>query len=438
MPAIVVVGIQWGDEGKGKVVDFVAEESDVVVRHQGGNNAGHTVWVEGIKHILHLLPTGVIRRKTCAIGSGVVVDPRVLLSEIEECRAKGIELHPGNLKISRNCHAIFPYHIRIDTLLEKRRGSSAIGTTSRGIGPAYRDKIDRVGIRLGDLATPARFEARLREHLGYINDFLTSFYKEPAIPFEEIYEPYREHGKRIEPFLADVPKFLSEASDLGRKILFEGAQGALLDVDAGTFPYVTSSNTGTGGACTGAGFPPQRINGCLGIVKAYTTRVGAGPFPTELEGEAADRIRNAGPAGEFGATTGRPRRCGWFDGPLVKRTVMVNGASCLAVTRLDVLSEFDSIPIAVKYRIGGEVTEIAPEDLTVLSEVEVVYEELPGWKVDISKVKRWEDLPSQAQGYIRRIEDISGARVVLISVGPNRDETILRAPSVFGAFQDGR
>lgn len=438
MPAIVVVGIQWGDEGKGKVVDFIAEESDVVVRHQGGNNAGHTVWVDGVKHILHLLPTGVIRRKTCAIGSGVVVDPRVLLSEIEECGSRGIELHPGNLKISPNCHAIFPYHIQIDTLREKRRGSSAIGTTSRGIGPAYRDKIDRAGIRLGDLAIPNRFEGRLRDHLSYINDFLTSFYKEPAIPFEEIYEPYCDYGKRIAPFLADVPRLLSEASGRGWKILFEGAQGALLDVDAGTFPYVTSSNTGTGGACTGAGFPPQRITGCLGIVKAYTTRVGAGPFPTELEGEAADRIRNAGPAGEFGATTGRPRRCGWFDGPLVKRTVMVNGAACLAVTRLDVLSEFDSIPIAVKYKVGGEMTEIAPEDLTVLSEVEVVYEELPGWRTDISKVKRWEDLPGAAQSYIRRIEEISGARVVLISVGPNRDETILRAPSLFGAFEDGR
>jgi adenylosuccinate synthase len=437
MPAIVVVGIQWGDEGKGKVVDFVAAEADVVVRHQGGNNAGHTVWIDGKKHILHLLPTGVLQGKLCAIGSGVVVDPRVLLEEIEECQSKGLKVSPETLFISPNCHVIFPYHILIDKLREKRRGSSAIGTTSRGIGPAYRDKIDRCGIRLGDLADPGRFEAALRSHLSYINDFLTDFYKEPTIPFAEIFEPYKDYGARIAPYLNDVPKLLSEADSRHEKILFEGAQGALLDVDSGTFPYVTSSNTGSGGACTGSGFPPQRMTGCLGIVKAYTTRVGAGPFPTEIQGEEADRVRNAGPAGEFGATTGRPRRIGWFDGPLVKRTVMVNGASCLAVTRLDVLSEWNVIPMAVRYKFRGKEVDLAPEDLSVLPECEPVYENEPGWRTDLSKARKWEDLPAAAQRYIERIEEISKARVVLISVGPNREETILRAPSLFGAFHNG-
>jgi adenylosuccinate synthase len=434
MPAIVVVGIQWGDEGKGKVVDFLAAEADLVVRHQGGNNAGHTVWVEGQKHVLHLLPTGILQGKRCAIGSGVVVDPRVLLEEIDKCRAKGISVTPDTLFLSPNSHVIFPYHLQMDVLREKRRGSSAIGTTSRGIGPAYRDKIDRCGIRLGDLVHPERFEKLLRTQLDYVNDLMTGYYKELPIQILEIVEPYQEYGKKIAPFLSDVPLKLNQAVMRGEKILFEGAQGALLDVDSGTFPFVTSSNTGSGGACTGAGFPPHLMSGCLGIVKAYTTRVGAGPFPTEVHGEAADRIRNAGPAGEFGATTGRPRRCGWFDGPLVRRTVMVNGAMHLAVTRLDVLSEFDSIPLAVRYRLDGQEMEIAPEDLTVLPEVEVVYENQPGWRIDISTARAWEDLPGPAQRYIERIEQISGARVSLISVGPNRDETILRDPSLFGAI----
>jgi adenylosuccinate synthase len=437
MPAIVVVGIQWGDEGKGKIVDVVATESDLVVRHQGGNNAGHTVWIDGVKHILHLLPTGVIRGKRCAIGSGVVVDPRVLLQEIDNCQAKGIVLTPDNLMISPNCHTIFPYHIRIDTLREKRLGSSAIGTTSRGIGPTYRDKIDRCGIRLGDLADATRLTEKLREHLVYVNDLLVDFFKEAPFTFEELYEPYRAYGERIAPYLKDIPQVLSESWEKGEKILFEGAQGTLLDIDAGTYPYVTSSNTGTGGACTGTGFPPQKITGCLGIVKAYTTRVGSGPFPTELAGEEADRIRNAGPAGEFGATTGRPRRCGWFDGPLVRRAVMLNGASCLAITRLDVLSEFDTIPLAVKYRLNGKETALAPEDLTVLPECEVIYENQPGWRTDISKARRWEELPSQAQAYLKRIESLTGSRVILVSVGPNRDETIFREPNIFGAFVKG-
>ena len=434
MPVIVVVGIQWGDEGKGKVVDVLASEADLVVRHQGGNNAGHTVWIDGNKHILHLLPTGVIRRKPCAIGSGVVVDPKVLLDEIDECQAKGISLTPSNLFLSHNCHAIFPYHIRIDTLRERRLGTSAIGTTSRGIGPTYRDKIDRCGIRLGDLADAPRFESRLRAHLTYVNDLLVDFYKESPFTFEELYEPYREYGQRLAPYLADVPKVLNEVEAQGKKILFEGAQGTLLDVDAGTFPYVTSSNTGSGGACTGAGFPPHKIDGCLGIVKAYTTRVGAGPFPTELSGEEADRVRNAGPAGEFGATTGRPRRCGWFDGPLVRRAVMINGANHLAVTRLDVLSEFDEIPLAVRYRFRGTELALAPEDLSVLGECEAVYETMPGWRTDLSGIRRWEDLPSNAKAYLAKVEEIAQARVILVSVGPNRDETIYREPSIFGAI----
>lgn len=434
MPVIVVVGIQWGDEGKGKIVDVLASEADLVVRHQGGNNAGHTVWIDGVKHILHLLPTGVIRRKACAIGSGVVVDPKVLIHEIDECQAKGIALTPDNLFLSYNSHVIFPYHILIDTLREKRLGSSAIGTTSRGIGPAYRDKIDRCGIRLGDLADAPRFEKLLRAHLVYVNDLLVDFFKEASITFEEIFEPYRVYGQRLAPYLRDVPMVLNEAASQGKKILFEGAQGTLLDVDAGTFPYVTSSNTGSGGACTGAGFPPHKIDGCLGIVKAYTTRVGAGPFPTELSGEEADRVRNAGPAGEFGATTGRPRRCGWFDGPLVRRAVMINGANQLAVTRLDVLSEFDTIPVAVRYRYQGQETNLAPEDLSVLGECEVIYENMPGWKTDLSKVRCWDDLPANAKAYLARIEEIAQARVILVSVGPNRDETIFREPSIFGAF----
>ncbi|GMV64340.1 MAG: adenylosuccinate synthase [Candidatus Omnitrophica bacterium] len=437
MPAIVVVGIQWGDEGKGKIVDVLSAEADYVVRHQGGNNAGHTVWIEGDKHILHLLPTGVIRRKKCVIGSGVVVDPKVLLQEIMQCKGKGIDLTPENLFLSPNCHIIFPYHIRIDTLREKRLGASAIGTTSRGIGPTYRDKIDRCGIRLGELADPGRFELALKTHLVMVNSFLTDFFKEAPFSFEEIYEPYREYGAALAPFLADVPGLLNQAAARGEKILFEGAQGTLLDVDAGTYPFVTSSNTASGGACTGSGFPPHRMDGCLGIVKAYTTRVGSGPFPTELHGEEADRLRNAGPAGEFGATTGRPRRCGWFDGPLVKRAVMLNGAQGLAVTRLDVLSEFDTIPMAVAYRYKGKTFDLAPEDLSILGECEVVYENQPGWRTDISGARTWEDLPRQAQDYLRKIEAITGSKVVLVSIGPNRDETIFQQKSIFGAFVAG-
>jgi adenylosuccinate synthase len=438
MPAIVVVGIQWGDEGKGKVVDVVSEESDIVVRHQGGNNAGHTVWVDGEKYILHLLPMGTLRGKPCAIGSGVVVDPIVLTGEIDGLAERGIRLTPENLWISPNCHVIFGYHILIDTLREKRRGKSAIGTTSRGIGPAYRDKIDRGGVRLGDLADPLRFENRLKPQLQYINDLLVGFFKESALDFGEIYESYLQYGKRLAPFLRDVPGSLYDAVQAGKRILFEGAQGALLDVDAGTYPYVTSSNTVTGGACTGAGFAPQSVDGCLGIVKAYTTRVGAGPFPTELEGEEADKIRNAGPAGEFGATTGRPRRCGWFDGPLVKRAVRMNGASLLAVTRLDILSEFDEIPMGVAYRLRGQEMDMAPEDLTLLSEVEVVYENQPGWRDHLSGARKWEDLPANAQKYLRKIERITGSKVALVSVGPNRDETIRLVPDFFEAVADGR
>lgn len=438
MPAIVVVGIQWGDEGKGKVVDVVSEESDIVVRHQGGNNAGHTVWIDNEKYILHLLPMGTLRGKSCAIGSGVVVDPKVLTGEIEGLRSRGIELNPDNLWISPNCHVIFGYHILIDTLREKRRGESAIGTTSRGIGPAYRDKIDRGGIRLGDLADPARFESRLKPQLQYINDLLVGFFKESPLDFKDIYEPYLEFGKAIAPYLRDVPGSLYEAARDGKRILFEGAQGALLDIDAGTYPYVTSSNTVTGGACTGAGFAPQSVDVCLGIVKAYTTRVGAGPFPTELQGEEADKIRNAGPAGEFGATTGRPRRCGWFDGPLVKRAVRMNGASLLAVTRLDILSEFDEVPMGVAYRLRGKEMDMAPEDLTLLSEVEVVYENQPGWRDHLSEARTWEDLPTNAQKYLRRIEAITGSKVALVSVGPNRSETIRLVPDFFEGVGDGR
>lgn len=437
MPAIVVVGIQWGDEGKGKIVDALASEADYVVRHQGGNNAGHTVWIDGDKHILHLLPTGVIRGKKCVIGSGVVVDPKVLLQEIEQCKQKGIDLTPENLLISNNCHVIFPYHIRIDTLREKRLGASAIGTTSRGIGPTYRDKIDRCGIRLGDLADPERFEESLKTHLVMVNSLLVDFFKEEPFTFEEIFAPYREYGIALAPYLSDVPHILSQAADNGKKILFEGAQGALLDVDTGTYPFVTSSNTGSGGACTGSGFPPHRMNGCLGIVKAYTTRVGAGPFPTELHGEEANRLRTAGPAGEFGATTGRPRRCGWFDGPLVKRTVMLNGARYLAITRLDVLSEFDTIPLAVAYRYKGKTFELAPEDLSTLGDYEVVYENQPGWRKDISGARTWEDLPETAQRYLQKIETITGSKVLVVSVGPNRDETIYCQKSIFGAYTSG-
>lgn len=437
MPAIIVVGIQWGDEGKGKMVDFISEEADFLVRHQGGNNAGHTVWIAGEKYVLHLLPMGILRGKRCAIGSGVVVDPRVLLEEIDKLVAKGIEVSPANLLLSPNSHVIFPYHILIDQLREKRRGKSAIGTTSRGIGPAYRDKIDRCGIRMGDLVDEARFRPRLETQLEYINDWLVDFFKDAPIPFEEIYEPYLEMGKRLKPFLSDVPKALHDANARGEKILFEGAQGVLLDIDAGTFPYVTSSNTSSGGACTGAGFPPQAVSGCLGIVKAYSTRVGSGPFPTELDEATADRLRNAGPAGEFGATTGRPRRCGWFDGPLVKRAVAISGSNALAVTRLDVLSEFDEIPIAVKYRLHGVETDIAPEDLTLLGECEVVYETLPGWRVDLSGMRHWEELPENAKAYLRRIEEIAESTVVAVSVGPNRDETIVPSESLYDAIARG-
>jgi adenylosuccinate synthase len=425
MANVAVVGTQWGDEGKGKIVDLYTEKSDVVARFQGGNNAGHTLVVKGRKTILHLIPSGILHdNKICIIGNGVVFDPAVFLQELQEL--ENGNLLPPNTKlfISEKAHLIMPYHRRIDQAREARISGKKIGTTGRGIGPAYEDKAARTGIRIGDLYEEDLFREKLRYSLEEKNFLLTHFFKDTPLNENEIADPYLDYAQKIKPFVADTSMVLDHEAKQGRKILFEGAQGSHLDIDHGTYPYVTSSNTVSANASCGTGIGPNTINKVVGICKAYTTRVGEGPFPTELKDEIGNHMQKVGQ--EFGATTGRKRRCGWLDMVLVRQAVRVSGIDALAITKLDVLTGLDEVKICVGYKSPtGNFTHAAPASLKTLAECQPVYEEFEGWKEDILYAKEISELPANARKYLKRLEELAEAKIILVSVGPGREETIV-------------
>ena len=424
MANVVVVGAQWGDEGKGKVVDIYTEFADDVVRFQGGNNAGHTLVVGNDKVILHLIPSGVLHPgKRCIIGNGVVLDPEVFIEEVNKLKASGRLADDSCLLLSESLHIIMPYHKKIDLAREAKSGGRKIGTTGRGIGPCYEDKIGRRGFRLMDLLDKERFTRKLKENLEEKNFILEKMLGERPFTFEEIYEQYMGYADVLRKYAADTAIILHNDIKAGKKILFEGAQGTLLDVDHGTYPFVTSSSTCAGGACTGSGVGPRSIQEIIGISKAYVTRVGSGPFPTELDDAYGERLREAGH--EFGSTTGRPRRCGWFDALVVKYAVRVNGLSGIALTKLDVLSGFDTIKICTGYEYDGQIVDELPASLEMFTKCKPVYEEMPGWVEDIHEAKKLSDLPVNAQNYIKRLEELAGCRIVLVSVGARRDETLV-------------
>ena len=419
MSAVVVVGSQWGDEGKGKVTDFLAREADLIVRYQGGSNAGHTVVDGEKKFMLHLIPSGILYPdKLCIIGNGVVLDLELLLEEIDRLKRQGVDT--SNLRISSRAHILMPYHKRLDELQEL--GCRQLGTTKRGIGPAYADKIERVGFRIIDALDPdfpSRFEAVVREK----NKVLQNVYGDAGYDFGELLDRIRGCMAKLRGYVVDTSVLINRAIDEGKKVLLEGAQGTLLDIDHGTYPYVTSSHPTAGGACVGAGVGPTRIDRVLGVVKAYTTRVGEGPFPTELTDEVGDYIRTKG--AEFGTTTGRPRRCGWLDAVILRYSTRLNGFTDLAVTKLDVLDDFDRIKICVAYRYKGEIIEDFPESLRTLKDCEPVYIEVEGWKCSLENCKTFDEMPLQARRYVDKISELTGVPVSLIAVGPKRDQTVV-------------
>jgi len=421
---LVLVGCQWGDEGKGKIADFLSEEADWVARYQGGNNAGHTVIIKGQKFILHTIPSGILHPGTqCLIGNGVVVNPLALVKEIEELEARGITVD-GRLWISESAHLILPIHQLLDRAHEGHSGALRIGTTGRGIGMAYADKMRRQGLRAGDFHSENCFAVCLRRLCEFYAPIFESVYHTAPPDPEQMVAEIWPAAKRLRSMVVDGPTLINEAADAGKKILCEGAQGALLDIDFGTYPFVTSSNPTPGGACTGTGLPPTRIDRVLGVVKAYTTRVGEGPFPTELHGDEGQKLREAG--SEYGATTGRPRRCGWFDAPAARRSIQLTGARELAVMKLDVLDMLSTIRVCTAYRADGREYNIMPLDLgTRDAAVDPVYEDHPGWRTPTTGIRRREDLPEAAIRYLRRIEELCGARISLISTGPDRADTIL-------------
>ncbi|MCC6694930.1 MAG: adenylosuccinate synthase [Candidatus Hydrogenedentes bacterium] len=422
MPAYVIVGMQWGDEGKGKVVDYLTSQADMVVRHQGGNNAGHTVVVGGKQTVLHLIPSGILHEGTvCIIGNGTVLDPQVLCKELDSLDASGCG-YKGRLFISSGAHVIMPYHKVLDKAQERFRGSRKIGTTGRGIGPAYADKADRFGIRFADFADPALFRQKLADALEYKNLILKDTFHEEPMEVDAVLKEYAPFAERLRPFVADSVVMVHDALRKGKRLVFEGAQGTMLDLDHGTFPYVTSSTTLAGGVCAGAGVGPKEVNGVIGIVKAYSTRVGEGPFPTELLDDTGELLRKQGH--EFGATTGRPRRCGWLDCVQLRRAAMLNGATSIVLTKPDVLTVVDTIRICTSYKINGVTTMDFPAHVTDLEKVVPVYEEMPGWNQDISGCRAWDELPANAQRYFERIESLVGVPISIVSVGPGREQTI--------------
>ncbi len=424
MSSVVLVGAQWGDEGKGKITDYLAEKADLVVRYQGGNNAGHTVIVGDITYKLHLIPSGIISNdKLCIIGNGVVIDPVVLLEEIAYLQEKGISV--DNLRISSSAHVIMPYHKRLDELQEERR-SAKIGTTKRGIGPCYMDKISRCGIRMGDLICAEDFAEKLASNLVEKNELLEKVYDEKPYDFQKMYDEYTDYARQIEHLVVDSPALINKLAKQGQDVLFEGAQGTLLDIDHGTYPFVTSSNPTAGGVCPGAGVGPTTIDKVLGVTKAYLTRVGEGPFPTELFDETGEMLGSVGQ--EFGVTTGRARRCGWFDAVVMRYAVHINGMTDIALTKLDVLDGLETIKVCVGYELDGKVIEDFPTRLKEFARCKPLYEEWPGWQEKISTITSYDELPQNAKRYIERIEVLVGAKVSLIAVGPGRNQTIVRYP----------
>lgn len=425
---LVVVGTQWGDEGKGKVVDLLTDEVKGVVRFQGGHNAGHTLVIGGRKQVLRLIPSGILREDvTCYIGNGVVLSPTALLSEIAELEAAGVDVR-SRLRISLACSLILPYHIALDQAREAKRGDAKIGTTGRGIGPAYEDKVARRGVRVEDLYLPGQAEARIREALDLHNFALANYYKVPTIDPQQVIDEVLAQAEQIKPMVCDVAGLLNDAIARGESLMFEGAQGALLDIDHGTYPYVTSSNCVAGGAAAGAGVGPGRLDYVLGIAKAYTTRVGSGPFPTELNCEIGNRLATRG--NEFGSVTGRPRRCGWFDAAIMRRSIELSGVSGICLTKLDVLDGLETVRICTHYEMtepDGTVhrQDRMPTGAAAVARCRAVYEDLPGWQEDTRGIRRWEDLPLNARRYVERLSELCKAPIDIVSTGPDRDETIV-------------
>jgi adenylosuccinate synthase len=421
---VVIVGTQWGDEGKGKIVDLLAEHADAVVRFQGGNNAGHTMVVGGEQLITHLIPSGILQQKVCVIGNGVVVDPAVLLEELDHLVSRHVDISPDLLKISERAHLIMPYHKQIDHAREQLKGDKKIGTTGRGIGPAYEDKATRRGIRFIDLLDPQEFHDRVNTILDEKNFYLKNYLSSEPLDGAQIIDQYQAYAERLAPYVTDISIILDRAIKNGQQILFEGAQGTHLDIDHGTYPFVTSSNTIAGNACCGAGVGPASITHVIGIVKAYTTRVGKGPFPAELFDKIGERLQERG--AEFGATTGRPRRCGWIDTVILKNSVRLNGLTSLAVTKLDVLGGLETLKICTAYEHHGKILDDFPASLKVLGDCKPVYETLPGWSEDISTAKEMNELPANVRNYLGRIEKLTQRPIDLVSVGAERTQTIVK------------
>lgn len=424
MSAFIVLGAQWGDEGKGKMTDYLAEGADVVVRFQGGNNAGHTVEVGDKQYKLHLIPSGILYGdKLNVIGNGVVIDPKGFFEEIDYLTNLGVRVTPENLIVSDRAQVILPYHKILDVLKEKARGKNDIGTTGKGIGPCYTDKIERSGIRVCDFVKPEVFREKLAANIAAKNEYITKVLGGETINFEEVYGEYSKIAERLKPFVQDTSVKIYDEIKGDKKVLFEGAQGMLLDIDHGTYPYVTSSNTTAGGVCTGAGIGPTMINSAIGIAKAYTTRVGKGPFPTELEDEVGEWIREKGH--EYGTTTGRSRRCGWLDLVIVKTSVRVCGLTSLGVTKIDTLAGLDKLKVCVGYKFEDKVIDYFPASLEDLAVCEPVYEEFDGWDDSVAEARSYEELPENAKKYLKRIEEFTGAKISIISVGPRRDQTMV-------------
>ncbi len=422
MSTVVVVGTQWGDEGKGKITDYLAETAEVVARYQGGNNAGHTIIFNGNKYKLHLIPSGIFYKdKVCVIGNGMVIDPKALVAELEYLHGFGFSTK--NLKISDRAHVIMPYHIKLDSVEEDSKGENKIGTTRKGIGPAYMDKAARIGIRIADLLDAEEFERKLSRNLAEKNRLFEKLYETTGFELKEILDEYLGYAEIIRPYVADTSVVLNDMIDKGNRVLFEGAQGVMLDIDQGTYPYVTSSNPIAGGVTIGSGVGPSKIHQVIGVAKAYTTRVGDGPFPTELHDEIGNHIREVG--FEYGTTTGRPRRIGWFDSVVVRHARRVSGITGLAITKLDTLTGIEKLRICTAYKYNGEVIEEFPANLSVLAKCEPVYEELPGWTEDITGVTNINELPENARHYIERITQLTGIPLSIFSVGPDREQTVV-------------
>ncbi|GAE26224.1 adenylosuccinate synthetase [Halalkalibacter wakoensis JCM 9140] len=422
MSSVVVVGTQWGDEGKGKITDYLSEKAEVVARYQGGNNAGHTIVFGGTKYKLHLIPSGIFYKdKACVIGNGMVIDPKALVEELAYLHERNVDT--SNLRISNRAHVILPYHLKLDIVEEERKGANKIGTTKKGIGPAYMDKAARIGIRIADLLDKETFEEKLVRNLEEKNRMFEKYYEVEGFTKEEILDEYFEYGQQIAQYVCDTSVVLNDALDDGRRVLFEGAQGVMLDIDQGTYPFVTSSNPIAGGVTIGSGVGPSKINHVVGVSKAYTTRVGDGPFPTELHDEIGNTIREVG--NEYGTTTGRPRRVGWFDSVVVRHARRVSGITDLSLNSIDVLTGIKTLKICTAYKYRGEVMEEFPASLKILAECEPVYEELPGWEEDITGVKSLSELPVNARHYIERVSQLTGIPLTVFSVGPDRNQTNL-------------